>query len=101
MNITPEEMEMIRNDKHRTGLYSKYRVERSDGTSRHGQKHAMCEYFVLDLTHDPFAKKALQAYAKACEDEYPILAGDLHQIINGGSPRKIIDLNEKYKLPHA
>lgn len=32
------------------GLYSKFKVERTDGSSAPGEKHDACEYFVLDLT---------------------------------------------------
>lgn len=59
------------------GLYAKFHVSRNDGTSGPGEKHYGCEYFVLDLTHDPFAIPALAAYAEACRAEYPLLARDL------------------------
>ena len=59
------------------GLYSKFTVSRADGSSSDGGKHQNCEYFVLDLMHDPFAVPALKAYADACEGEYPLLAADL------------------------
>ena len=59
------------------GLYEKFIVERTDGQSEPGRKHDECEYFVLDLTHDPFALPALMSYWAACEDEYPLLARDL------------------------
>ena len=59
------------------GLYRKYRVERLDGSSAQGRKHAECEYFVLDLVHDEFATKALISYAIACSEKYPKLAVDL------------------------
>lgn len=59
------------------GLYNKFTVTRTDGKSEPGQKHADCEYFVLDLTHDKFAPSALRAYARACSGEYPFLAEDL------------------------
>jgi hypothetical protein len=58
------------------GLYEKFRVERTDGESAPGGKHEGCEYFVLDLTHDPHALPAILAYAKSCESEYPMLASD-------------------------
>lgn len=64
------------NDKHR-GLYNKFHVSRLDGSSVHPGKHEDCDYFVLDLTHDKFAKAALLAYAEACKSEYPQLAHDL------------------------
>lgn len=59
------------------GLYEKYRVTRTDGKSAPGSKHAYCEYFVLDLTHDPHAYAAIDAYARSCNDDYPALANDL------------------------
>lgn len=62
---------------HHVGLYNKYRIERTDGFSALGGKHADCEYFVLDLIHDKHVKVALLAYADSCESEYPLLARDL------------------------
>jgi len=56
------------------GLYRKYSVRRLGDKRR---KHADCEYYVLDLHHDPFAAAALRAYAKACFHEFPQLAEDL------------------------
>lgn len=64
-------------DKTQIGLYDKFNVTRTDGKSAPGQKHDGCEYFVLDLTHDPYARAAILAYACACEDHYPLLARDL------------------------
>lgn len=58
------------------GIYDKFRIERTDGKSRPGRKHDGCTYFVLDITHDPFAVPALLAYADSCEAEYPELAAD-------------------------
>lgn len=59
------------------GLYNKFKVERTDGKSAPGEKHHGCEYFVLDLTHDPYALAAIRAYAEECRKEYPFLADDL------------------------
>ncbi len=61
------------------GLYEKFRVWRVDGQSEQGEKHAMCDYFVLDLTHDPFAIPAIQAYVESCKDRFPNLAADLRE----------------------
>lgn len=63
-------------DKER-GLYDKFSVWRKDGRSEIGEKHNRCEYFVLDLTHDPHALPAIRAYARSCGDEYTQLAVDL------------------------
>jgi hypothetical protein len=63
----------------RVGLYNKYTVYRNDGSSDPGMKHDGCAYFVLDLTHDPYAKPAILAYADACESTHPVLAADLRK----------------------
>ena len=63
------------------GLYNKFIVKRTDGRSDPGKKHDRCEYFVLDLTHDPFARPALSTYAAACRAEYPLLAADIDEVL--------------------
>ena len=63
------------------GLYEKFRVERTDGTSAPGKKHDGCQAFVLDVTHDPHALPALAAYAASCRAEYPLLAADIDAMI--------------------
>lgn len=63
------------------GIYEKYRVERTDGSSEPGRKHADCFYFVLDTTHDQFAVPALGAYADACEADFPLLARDIRAML--------------------
>lgn len=69
------------------GLYRKYDVKRTDGSSEPGGKHEACSYFVLDLEHDEFAIPALKAYAKACAKEYPALARNIREIIATPSTR--------------
>lgn len=64
-------------DKKDRGLYQKFHVQREDGRDQKGETHFGCDYFVLDLTHDPFAMAALFAYAKECESEFPQLAADI------------------------
>ena len=60
------------------GLYSKYHVNRVDGRDiRPGDKHYRCEYFALDLSHDPAARKAAIKYAGFILAEKPDLARDL------------------------
>lgn len=59
---------------HSRGLYQKYEVKRIDDPSG---KHDDCEYFVLDWEHDRFAIAAAEAYARACESEFPELARGL------------------------
>ncbi len=66
--------------KQQRGLYGKFMVKRADGTHRPGEKHENCQYFVLDITHDPFAAPALLAYAERCRDEYPQLSADLARL---------------------
>ena len=68
------------------GLYSKFNVERIDGTSKAGEKHTSCEYFVLDLTHDKHALAAIKAYSESCHKEYPLLARDLERLFRQGPP---------------
>ena len=63
------------------GIYHKYDVKRTDGSSEPGKKHEYCAYFVLDLEHDDFAIVALKAYAKACRKRCPALAADIDEII--------------------
>jgi NTP pyrophosphatase (non-canonical NTP hydrolase) len=70
----------VTNDEDR-GLYDKYKVERKDGSSEPGGKHEGCQYFVLDLNHDPYSVPALLAYATACRARFPELATDLLNIV--------------------
>lgn len=73
------------------GLYRKYKVERTDGSSAPGGKHEDCRYFVLDLEHDEFSVPALQAYAAAAESRYPNLARDLFAMVG----RRSADLTDE------
>ncbi len=67
-------------DSRKQGLYRKYRVQRNDGRDKPGDKHSDCQYFVLDLTHDPFARLAADHYAdKAEQDGWLLLADDLRR----------------------
>lgn len=63
------------------GIYDKYNVTRTDGSSGPGGKHEGCYYFVLDIDHDQFAIPALEAYAAACATDFPALASDLVRIV--------------------
>jgi hypothetical protein len=62
-------------------LYGKFIIKRTDGRDGIGDKHYGCQYFVLDITHDPFALPAIQAYAKACKKDFPELHLDLIKIL--------------------
>ena len=67
------------------GLYEKFTVRRTDGSDEPGLKHDGCDYFVLDLVHDPLALAALAAYADAAEaDGYGLLAADLRAMADKG-----------------
>lgn len=59
------------------GLYRKYDIKRTDGSSESGGKHHSCTYFVLDLTHDSHALPALRAYAESCKETHPALSRQL------------------------
>lgn len=61
------------NDDTQRGLYNKYTVIKNSAPE------ADFEGFVLNYDTDPYCVEALRAYAKACEDEYPLLAVDLRQ----------------------
>lgn len=61
----------------RAGVYRKFNVSRTDGRDQPGGDRHGAEYFVLDVTHDKFAKAALAAYAAACRGDYPSLADDM------------------------
>lgn len=76
------------NDKDR-GLYYKFTVWRVDGRSDVGKTHEHCQYFPLDLTHDPHAVAALRAYAESCRQTHPLLAFDLDA--------KVTELERKWK----
>ncbi|MHC4864610.1 MAG: hypothetical protein ACYTEX_11025 [Planctomycetota bacterium] len=77
------------------GLYQKYVVRRTDGRDAPGETHDGCEYFVLDLTHDPHALPALRAYADSCRGEYPKLCKDLmEKWAEWGLAQKSEDVND-------
>jgi hypothetical protein len=62
------------------GLYDKFKVERTDGSSAPGGKHDGCRYFVLDASCDLHAIAALMAYAESCQADYPLLARDIRKL---------------------
>lgn len=59
------------------GLYDKFDVTRTDGRDGLGDKHYCCDYFVLDLTHDPHARSALVVYALLCREDRPHLSREI------------------------
>lgn len=58
----------------------KYKVTRNDGSSCRGKKHEDCQYFVLDINHDPHAASALETYAASCAVDFPELSKDLWRL---------------------
>lgn len=66
------------------GIYRKFKIERTDGSSGPGGKHEECAYFVLDLKHDKFSRDALRAYMGACRREFPALAEDIAAMLLSG-----------------
>lgn len=60
-------------------LYGKVIIRRADVSHEQIEKHYKCDYFVLDVTHDPYAFPALSAYSDACEKTHPNLASDLRK----------------------
>lgn len=70
-------MNISDHDKDR-GLYRKFEVCRTDGSSLAGEKHDGCFYFVLDTDHDPSSVPALLAYANSAKKRgFEALAKDL------------------------
>ena len=59
------------------GLHNKYEVRRTDGRDQPGGDREGSFLFVLDATHDIFARQAIRAYAEACAQRSPQLAADL------------------------
>lgn len=58
------------------GLYRKFDVRRVDADAQ--ARHGDCDYFVLDIDHDPLALVALTAYADAARAAgYVTLSDDL------------------------
>lgn len=55
------------------GLYSKYKVEKTDGSPIDDE----AEYFVLRVDKDPHARAAIRAYARSIKKDNPELAESL------------------------
>lgn len=75
------------------GVYSKYTVTRNNDTVG---KHKDCEYFVLDINHDPYAKHALVSYAAACAATHPELSKDMIQRYGLGVLMSWADREDEY-----
>lgn len=65
------------------GLFAKFTIRRNDGSDLDGGRHHGCKYFVLDISHDPYAEAALLAYAQACRETHPQLAADIEAQFHG------------------
>lgn len=68
------------------GIFEKFQVLRTDGSSAPGGKHHGCAYFVLDLTHDQHAAATMRAYGTACRATHPALADDIERRYGAAQP---------------
>lgn len=68
------------------GIHDKFEITRVDGSSAEGGRHHGCDYFTIDMTHDPYAAPALLAYADACAKDHPLLAADLRARVGAPAP---------------
>ena len=85
---------------HTAGLYDKFLVTRTDGTSEPGAKHCGCQYLVLDLTHDRNARAAARVYAELCEADRPVLSVELVEALDKIVPgeRHLVSAKEVLRL---
>ena len=72
-------MAVTEDPKTKLGLLPKFLVNRVDGRDQSGGDREGADYFVLDLTFDPYAKAALEVYMDSCAAKYPALAADLRK----------------------
>lgn len=85
-------------NKREIGLSNKFTVIRNDGQDAPGEKHHGDQYFVLNVTTDKHAIRALRTYAESCREEYPVLAADLFRLARPADC--LIDVPEKI-LPNG
>ncbi len=71
-------------------IFHKYNVDRVDGAEGNPEsKHfGGCFLFVLDVDHDPYACRALAAYADACQSTHPQLAAHLRSRCSDNTPAR-------------
>lgn len=74
------------------GIYGKYEIRRVEGNDGPNGKHGACDLFVLDITHDPFARAAALAYAGACMLAFPKLASDLRDKVKAAIDEEILGI---------
>ena len=68
-------------DDRRNKLQQKYYVERIDGRDLSGGDRVDSKYFVLDYIHDPYSIAALEAYAFACNEDFPNLSEEIRALV--------------------
>jgi len=77
-------------DQKNRGLYGKFEVRRTDGSSDPGGRHEHDEFFVLNHTTDKHALPALRAYAASCRQDYPKLCEDLMAILRAKQANEFV-----------
>lgn len=87
-------------DQHQIGLYDKFEIRRTDGSSDPGGRHHGDDFFVLNLTTDKHAIPAIKAYAKSCAADYPQLAADLRAKLRARLPSEFVTIKET-ELPNG
>ena len=84
------------------GMFEKFSVVRSDGSSAPGGKHQDFKYFVLDLDHDPYAGAAMMAYVAACRATHPLLEHDIKKLVKHGDENGLcVDKAKAYDIVRA
>lgn len=73
-----QDLDRMRWDPADGGLYPKFSVQKTNDPDN---KHLECSYFVLDLTHDPAARRAAIYYADLIRRHNPELADDLTKMV--------------------
>jgi len=68
------------------GIYAKYDVKRRNDPSG---RHADCRFFVLDPEHDIHARGALETYQDLVGGEYPHVAADIAEWLDGLAGRRV------------
>ena len=80
------------------GLFRKFEVRRTDGSSEPGGKHEHCRYFVIDMDHDQHAPAALLAYSTSCSKTHPLLAAELRDEMHERALQMLVDQAQELGL---
>lgn len=64
------------------GYYEKYNVSRKDGRDQPGGDREGAQYFVLDLSHDRFARLAMNVYLAVSRSELPALTQSMRPLLD-------------------